>query len=879
MKTEEPRAIHLKDYRPSPYLVETVELDVSLAPSITRVRSRLKLVPNPASDQTGAPLELSGEEMGLEWLKLNGKKISDYKLTDRGLTIAKPPKGGFTIEAETICDPKGNAALEGLYLSRGIYCTQCEPEGFRKITYFIDRPDVLARYRVRIEADKKKTPVLLANGNPVDQGDLPGGRHFAVWEDPFPKPSYLFALVGGDLACVRDHFTTRSGRKVELRIYVEPGKQDRCEWAMESLKASMRWDEERFGLEYDLDIFMIVAVSDFNMGAMENKGLNIFNDKLILARPDIATDADYEAIEAVIAHEYFHNWTGDRVTCRDWFQLCLKEGLTVFRDQEFTADLRSRPVKRIEDVRLLRARQFTEDAGPLAHPVRPSSFVEINNFYTLTVYEKGAELCRMLHTILGEAGFQAGMKLYFERHDGQAVRVEDFLAAMADASDTDLGHFMRWYTQAGTPELICKLRYSPREGSARLSVTQVLRPTPRQANKEPVPIPLKLGLIGSTGKDLSLRLESGEAVRDGLLMVTKRNQSFTFTGLNERPVPSLLRGFSAPVKLASGISESDLEFLMRHDGDLFNRWQAAQTLAMNTLTTMTAMLREGKTPRRGARFAEALATTLTDTRLEPAYRAAFAVLPSEMDVAQEIGEDVDPAAIHEARQRLRVALGRTLRTRLETLYEDNQTPPPYRPDAESIGRRSLRNIALSLLAADASPDAVSMVRAHYDNAANMTDTIAALGILSNMDVAARDEVLSDFADRWAAEPLVMDKWFAIQAQSSARDTLSRIGTLRAHKLFSLKNPNRVRALFAAFAHGNQMYFNDASGRGYDLIAEAVIEIDGFNPMIASRLASAFSSWRILEQGRRERAHEALETIARKKDLSRDCAEIVGNMLG
>jgi aminopeptidase N len=879
MKIEEPRTIHLKDYLPSPYLVESVELDVSLAPATTRVRSLLKLVPNPASDQTGAPLELSGENMKLEWLKLNGKKINDYTLTDQGLTIAKPPKGSFSIETETICNPQGNTALEGLYLSNGIYCTQCEPEGFRKITYFLDRPDVLARYRVRIEADKAETPVLLANGNPVDQGELPGGRHYAVWEDPFPKPSYLFALVGGDLACVRDHFTTRSGRKVELRIYVEPGKQDRCAWAMESLKASMRWDEERFGLEYDLDIFMIVAVSDFNMGAMENKGLNVFNDKLILARPDIATDTDYEAIEAVIAHEYFHNWTGNRVTCRDWFQLCLKEGLTVFRDQEFTADLRSRPVKRIEDVRLLRARQFSEDAGPLAHPVRPSSFVEINNFYTLTVYEKGAELCRMLHTMLGEKGFQAGLKLYFERHDGQAVTVEDFLAAMADANSRDLSLFMRWYSQAGTPELVCKLRYSKREGAARLSVTQVLRPTSRQANKEPVPIPLKLGLIGGNGKDLPLRLESGEPVRDGLLMVTQRNQSFTFTGINERPVPSLLRGFSAPVKLASGVSEADLEFLMRHDGDLFNRWQAAQTLAMNTLTTMTAMLREGKTPRRGARFAEALALTLTEKRLEPAYRAAFALLPSEMDIAQEIGEDVDPAAIHAARTRLRVALGRTLRTQLEALYRDHATPPPYRPDADSMGRRSLRNIALALLAADGSPAAVSMVRAHYDKADNMTDMIAALGILSNLDVAERNAVLDDFAQRWSAEPLVMDKWFAIQAQSSAPDTLARIQALRAHKLFSLKNPNRVRSLFSAFAHANPLHFNDASGAGYDFVAEAVIEIDGFNPMIASRLASAFSSWRILEAERRERAHQALERIARKKDLSRDCAEIIGNMLG
>lgn len=878
MKTEEPRKIYLKDYRPSPYLIEAVNLDVSLEPKSTRVLSRLKVRPNPASKEKNAPLRLDGENLKLETLALDGRKLNDFRLDDTSLQIDKVPDKPFEIEVSTVCDPEGNAALEGLYRSRGIYCTQCEPEGFRKITYFIDRPDILARFRVRLEADKKETPVLLANGNLVEQGDLKSGRHYAVWEDPFPKPSYLFAMVGGDLACVRDKFTTRSGRAVELRIYVEPGKEGRCGWAMESLKKAMRWDEERFGLEYDLDIFMIVAVSDFNMGAMENKGLNVFNDKLILARPDIATDADYESIEAVIAHEYFHNWTGNRVTCRDWFQLCLKEGLTVFRDQEFTSDVRSRPVKRIEDVRLLRARQFAEDGGPLAHPVRPDSFIEINNFYTLTVYEKGAELCRMLHTMLGEDGFQRGMKLYFERHDGQAVTVEDFVAAMADANGTDLDQFMRWYTQAGTPELTCRLRYSPKDKSARLSLRQFLPPTPGQSNKKPVPIPIKLGLLGAEGEDLPLKPEGGRKINDGLLILTEASQDFVFEDVRQRPVPSLLRGFSAPVKLVSTLSERELEFLMRHDSDLFNRWQAAQTLAMNTLVNMTAAIRGGRATRRGSRLARALAATLADDRLEPAYRATFAALPSERDIAQEIGKDVDPAAIHEARERLRARLGRALRNELEVLYTANEVKGEYSPDPDSAGRRGLRNTALALLAAGGGSAAIEKVRQHYLRAANMTDTIAALSVLTHLDTDAREEAFADFARRWKDEPLVMDKWFALQAHSSLPDTPKRVAALKKHELFSIKNPNRVRALIGAFAMNNPLHFNAPDGRGYEFVAEAVLEIDAFNPMIAARLAGAFSSWRILEPRRRKQAKKALQRIAANSKLSRDTREIVGKML-
>ncbi len=877
MKTEEPRTIYLKDYRPSPYLIESVDLDVALAPDKTRVSARLKIKPNSDPNAPAGPLTLSGEKLDLHSLKVNGAPINDYTLDEQTLTIASPPDGPFEVEIETTCSPQANEALEGLYRSSGIYCTQCEPEGFRRITYFIDRPDILSRYRVRIEADKAEAPVLLSNGNPVESGDLDGGRHYAVWEDPFPKPSYLFALVGGHLACVQDTFITRSGRMVDLRIYVEPGKEARCGWAMECLKTAMRWDEERFGLEYDLDIFMIVAVSDFNMGAMENKGLNVFNDKLILARPDIATDADYEAIEAVIAHEYFHNWTGNRVTCRDWFQLCLKEGLTVFRDQEFTADQRSRPVKRIEDVRLLRARQFAEDAGPLAHPVRPSSFVEINNFYTLTVYEKGGELCRMLHTMLGEDGFMAGMKLYFERHDGQAVTVEDFIAAMADANDRDLSQFMRWYYQAGTPEIVCRFDHDAAAKTAKLHIAQVLAPSPGQPDKEPVPIPLRIGFVGPDGEDMPLRLKDGGEVPGGLLMVTEREQEFTFTDVAHRPVPSLLRGFSAPVKLSSPLDDADLDFLMRHDSDLFNRWQAAQTQGMKRLVAMARGEAEYVPDMR--EFALAIGPTLTDDSLEPAYRAAFALPPSELDIAQEIGADVDPTAVHHARRKLRQALGHTLQGDLQRLYEDYAAPGEYEPDPGSVGRRSLRNTALALLAAEETDEGVKRAQAHFENASNMTDSMAALRILASLDRPERDEALDSFYERWKDEQLVLDKWFAIQAQSTASDTLDRVERLRSHPAFSIKNPNRVRALFGALAHGNPLHFHAPDGRGYEFVGEAILEIDGFNPMIAARLASAFSSWRMLEPGRRALAQAMLERIAAKEGLSRDTSEVVGKMLG
>jgi aminopeptidase N len=871
----------LKDYTPPDYLIEAVALDVSLEPKAARVSSKLTMRPNPKAEP-GRPLVLDGERLTLERIALNGKDLTagDYMLSKSTLTIPQVPDEPFTLDLVTLCDPEANMELSGLYRSRGTYCTQCEPEGFRRITYLIDRPDVLAVYTVRIEADRAATPVLLSNGNLVEQGDIAGtGRHFAVWHDPFPKPSYLFALVGGDLASIHDSFTTASGREVALGIYVEPGKEDRCGWAMESLKRAMRWDEERFGLEYDLDVFNIVAVSDFNMGAMENKGLNIFNDKLVLARPDTASDGDYASIESVIAHEYFHNWTGDRVTCRDWFQLCLKEGLTVFRDQEFTGDVRMGPVMRIITARLLKTHQYPEDAGPLAHPVRPGSYIEINNFYTSTVYEKGAEVCRMLQTLLGQEIFRKGIDLYFERHDGEAATVEDFVAAMADASGRDLTQFMRWYTQSGTPELACSLDYDPHGKTARLKVSQVVPPTPGQSSKEPMHIPLKVGLIGANGDELPLKLD-GEILPDGLLEVTEREQVFEFHDVPAPPTPSLLRDFSAPVRLTTSLDSDQIEFLMMHDSDPFNRWQATQTYATNLLTVAA---KNGKdagaaTGKEAARLAQALATAVRDEDLLPAYRAETLKLPSESDVARELRRNVDADAIHLARDALRARIGEIIGDTLTALYASNAPAGSYAPDPESAGRRALRNAALDLLVATGVPEEIDRAMRHYREASNMTDAIMALSILSHLNSPLRDEALDHFYARWEDDPLVLDKWFAVQARASRPDSVETVRALLAHPKFSSKNPNRVRALIGSFAQANPTGFNRADGEGYRLLAAQALEIDGFNPHVAARLLGAFESWHTLEPGRQAHAKAALEDLA-GQTLSTDSYEIANKTLG
>ena len=852
MRTEEPRPVRLEDYRPPDWRIATVELDVALHPAATTVRAKLSLSPNGAA--APAPLVLDGDELTLRSIRLDGKPLpaESFVATADRLTIAQAPQRPFELEIETVLDPTNNTKLMGLYRAGSTYCTQCEAEGFRRITYFLDRPDVMAVYTTRIEAEKKEAGVLLANGNLVDHGDIAGtSRHFAVWHDPFPKPSYLFALVGGNLGCVKDSFTTMSGRNVTLAIYVEPGKEDRCSYAMDSLKRAMRWDEVTFGREYDLDIFMIVAVSAFNMGAMENKGLNVFNDKYVLASPATATDGDYAGIEAVIAHEYFHNWTGDRITCRDWFQLCLKEGLTVFRDQEFTADQRSRAVERISDVRELRASQFVEDAGPLAHPVRPRLYHEINNFYTATVYQKGAEVVRMIKTLLGAPAFRAGMDLYFTRHDGQAATVEQFVQCFADVSGRDMRQFMRWYSQAGTPEIKVAPHYDSAARSLRLEVEQIVPPTPGQPNKEPMTVPLALGLVGRNGDDLPLLLD-GRPLSCGVIELTESNQSFAFNDVPERPALSLNRSFSAPIKLTAPIETDELRFLAAHDRDPFNRWQAVQTLAMTLLKSNVATLRSGGAPRLDQGLMDALRAILKDTALEPAFIALTLSPPSEADIAREIGSDIDPDAVYAARRALRAATGRQHDARLAQIYTRTTSAEAYRPDAQGAGRRALKNACLDLLALTESDAAIARAFDQYRDADNMTDRMAALETLAAHNRPERVAAFDDFYTRYAEDPLVIDKWFALQAMIPESTTLDCVRALTRHPAFSAANPNRIRALIGVFAQANHTQFNRRDGAGYDFVADFVLELDAKNPQVAARLMSAFRSWRALESQRRER---------------------------
>jgi aminopeptidase N len=880
MKTDTPRPILLKDYRPPSYLIDNVGLDVALHKTRTRVRSRLKLRANPAVAKPG-PLRLDGEVLELESIRLDGRQLTprDYRLAEKELVVLAPPNEAFELDIVTYCNPGANKALTGLYLSKGVYCTQCEAQGFRRITYFLDRPDVLATYTVRIEADVDEAPVLLSNGNPVESGDVVRGkRRYAVWRDPHPKPSYLFALVGGNLSSISSNFTTASGKHVGLTIYVEPGKENRCAWAMECLKRSMTWDEERFGREYDLDVFNIVAVSDFNMGAMENKGLNIFNDALVLASPETATDGAFLNIERVIAHEYFHNWTGNRITCRDWFQLCLKEGLTVFRDQEFGADMRSPAEQRIAEVRNLKSRQFPEDAGPLAHPVRPSRYIEINNFYTSTVYEKGAELVRMLQTLLGRDGFRKSMDLYFERHDGKAATVEDFVACFADASGRDLSQFMTWYAQAGTPEVACTLKYDARTETAELAFSQSQAPTPGEPRKKPLLIPVRLGLIGEDGRDMELTLATGERLADGLVELRKKSEKFRFRGISSSPVVSLLRGFSAPVSLRADRSDAELAFLMARDSDLFNRWQAAQDYAARVLTgTVAARAANERAPGHRA-FIDALAATLAARDLAPGYLAQFLTLPSENDLARIIGEDVDPLAIHRARKALRKAIATRLHGALADIYRRMETPGPYSPASGPAGRRALRNVALGYLASGGKPEDVARAATQFAESRNLTDETAALAVLSEIDAPERTAALARFYERWKGDHLVIDSWFAYQAASPLAGTLATVRRLSRHPLFSIKNPNKVRALIGTFAGSNPVAFNRPDGKGYDFVADRVLELDAFNPQIAARMLSAFRGWRMLEPVRRAAARRTLLRVAKTKPLSNDVFEIVSKML-
>jgi len=880
MKTEEPRPVLLSEYRPPTFLVDKVSLEVSLDPDKTEVRSILHMRRNPdaAGDE---PLVLDGEHLELKEVRLDDERLGEnhYQVDDTSLTITTVPDE-FVLSTLTTCAPAANTALTGLYQSNGIFCTQCEAEGFRRITYYLDRPDVMAEFRTRIVADKSLASVLLSNGNCVAEGTLEDGRHFAEWHDPFKKPAYLFALVAGDLAVVEDSFHTMSGRDIALRIFVEPGNEDRCAYAMDALKRSMKWDEEVFGREYDLDIFMIVAVSAFNMGAMENKGLNVFNDKYVLARPDTATDADYAAIESIVAHEYFHNWTGNRITCRDWFQLCLKEGLTVFRDQEFTSDQRSRAVKRIADVRLLRTHQFPEDGGPLSHPVRPNSYIEINNFYTATVYEKGAELVRMIHTLLGAERFRKGMDLYFERHDGEAATVEDFLSALGDGGGEDLSGFKNWYSQAGTPEVLVTTQWDQASATYTAKMSQICPPTPGQPNKTTLPIPIELGLLCADGTEIPLQLEGEDnpGATSRVLMLDQREQVFQFLNVTQKPVPSLLRGFTAPVKLSANQSEREWTFLMAHDTDPFNRWEAGQKYASTILISNAEALQKGGKARQGNVFSDIVEKLLADENLEPEFVAQMITLPAEQTLAQTIGSNVDVEAIHAVRNNLKSAIAERLWDTFRAAYDRLLVPGPYSPDAESAGRRTLRNACLSYLVASSRPEGLRLAVEQFQAADNMTDEIAALSLLTDHDGPEREAALGAFHERWKNDNIVIDKWFAIQAVSALPGTLENIKRLTEHPVFSLSNPNKVRALIGSFANANQLRFHAADGSGYSYIGDNVLELDRLNPQVAARLLGAFKSWRQFDSARQDRMKAVLEKVVNAPGISQDVYEIASKSL-
>jgi aminopeptidase N len=880
MRTRTGQPIRLADYRAADYCIDHVDLEVSLHRHATRVVSTLSIRPNPEG-VAGAALTLDGDELQFVDLRLDGEipAAGDFVASPDQLVLANPPRRPFQLRIETQLDPAANTKLMGLYRSGSAYCTQCEAEGFRRITYFLDRPDVLSTYVVRLEADKSEAPVLLANGNLQTRGDLPGGdRHFAVWRDPHKKPSYLFALVAGDLAHVADHFITASGRKVELGVYVEHGRQDRAGYAMDSLKRSMQWDERVYGREYDLDVFNIVAVSDFNMGAMENKGLNVFNDKYVLALPETATDDDYAGIEGVIAHEYFHNWTGNRITCRDWFQLCLKEGLTVFRDQDFSADERSAPVKRIADVRALRSAQFPEDAGPLAHNVRPEIYHEINNFYTATVYQKGAEIIRMLKLLIGAPAFRAGMDLYFERFDGTAATVEDFLGCFADSSGRDLTQFKRWYSQAGTPLLTFRSAYDEAERTLTLDISQSTAPTRDQAVKAPLTIPIAMGLIDAAGEEIALVSAdaSPAELAGGVLELTSAARRIVFAGVASRPTLSLMRGFSAPTRVDDDLSEGDLLVLLRHDRDSFNRWQAAQSLATRLLLRAVTAIRGGRAPSIAAEFVDAYGAILRQAdagELEAAFAAQALSLPSEGDIAREMAREVDPDAIFAAREALRGALGRAHAATLARLHDRLGDVADFSPDAASAGRRALRNVALTMLAAGKPWEGGERAQSQLAGARNMTERFGALSVLSLIPGGDREHALEAFARSHAADPLILDKWFTLQAHIPEEGTLARVRGLMSHHAFSLGNPNRVRSLIGGFC-ANQTQFNRADGAGYELLAEVVLTLDPTNPQIAARLLSSLRSWRSLEPQRQSKAHRALDRIAAKSTLSADVRDIV-----
>ena len=941
MRTEQPQTIYLTDYKQPDYLIDETHLTFELFEDHALVHSRLIIRHNPTpmdsrvrgNDEGGGGNDGVGgvgdegrasvaeaaradatssvilgesrgsmggavdsrvrgndEVGGLPWLVLHGQELelvsvaindqavapSDYQLDDHGLTL-HPQVAEFELAITTRIEPQNNTALEGLYKSGGMFCTQCEAEGFRKITYYLDRPDVMSRFTTTVMADRGNYPILLSNGNLIASGEHEGGRHWATWEDPFPKPAYLFALVAGDLCLIQDSFTTMSGREIDLRIYVEPENREQCGHAMDSLKRSMRWDEEVYGREYDLDIFMIVAVNDFNMGAMENKGLNIFNSSCVLAHPNTATDMAFQRVESVVAHEYFHNWSGNRVTCRDWFQLSLKEGFTVFRDAEFSADMNSRTVKRIEDVTFLRANQFAEDAGPMAHPVRPESYMEISNFYTLTIYEKGAEVVRMLHTLLGADGFRKGTDLYFERHDGQAVTCDDFIAALEDANGVDFTQFKRWYSQAGTPVLEVQGRYDASTSTYQLHCRQSCPPTPGQAEKLPFVIPLRMALLDSKGQEIQLKLAGEDQPRgsETVLAVTEAEQVFVFEAVGEEPLPSLLRGFSAPVKLLYPYSRDDRVFLAMHDPDGFNRWEAAQSLAVDVLQGLVEIHQAGRPLLLDQRLLEVYRRVLADTELDQAMVAEILRLPSEAYLI-ELAEVADVDAIHHVREWVRRELANAL---VEPMWQRFQSlgsaADAYSADAASMARRSLRNTLLGYLMLTESAEALSACVQQFVEASNMTDRQAALvALVNSSNEQQKQAALQEFAQRWSEYPLVMDQWFSIQASSALPGGLERVQELMKHPAFNIRNPNKVRALLGAFANNNLANFHRVDGAGYRFITDQIIELNRLNPQIASRMVTPLTRWRKFDPVRQELMKGELNRILAEDKLSPDVYEVV-----
>lgn len=865
------QAKYRQDYQAPDYTISEIDLDFILDPAKTVVTaiSQVKRL-NPAS----STLELHGEDLKLVSIEVDGQPWTDYKEQDGKLILASLPEA-FTLRIMNEISPEKNTALEGLYVSGDALCTQCEAEGFRHITYYQDRPDVLARYTTTITADKQRYPYLLSNGNRIAEGTLDDGRHWVKWQDPFPKPSYLFALVAGDFDVLRDTFVTRTGREVALELFVDKGNLDRAPWAMQSLKNAMKWDEDRFGLEYDLDIYMIVAVDFFNMGAMENKGLNVFNSKYVLAKNETATDKDYLNIESVIGHEYFHNWTGNRITCRDWFQLSLKEGLTVFRDQEFSSDLGSRSVNRINNVKVMRAAQFAEDASPMAHPIRPEKVIEMNNFYTLTVYEKGAEVIRMIHTLLGEEMFQAGMQLYIHRHDGSAATCDDFVQAMEDASNVDLSLFRRWYSQSGTPVLTVRDEYFPEKQQYVLHVSQMTPPTADQSEKQPLHIPLDIELYGEDGAVIPLQY-LGSSV-NAVLNVTQASQTFTFDNVPSRPVPSLLREFSAPVKLDYPYSDEQLAFLMQYASNEFSRWDAAQQLIGNYVKINVANYQAGNALVLPEHVIDAFRAVLLNDTIDPALAALILTLPSENEMA-EFFQTIDPDAIHHVANFIAHQLATAMADEFLAVYQSIKIDG-YRVDHSDIAKRSLRNVCLQYIAAgDDQALADKLVSEQFKSADNMTDSLAALTAASESQLPCLESLMTAFDERWHHDGLVMDKWFTLQGTSPAPDVLQKVRSLLNHRSFSMSNPNRVRSLVGAFTSGNPSAFHAKDGSGYQFLYEILVDLNTRNPQVASRLIEPLIRLKRFDDKRQGLMRNTLEQLKALDNLSGDLFEKVTKAL-